>query len=110
MRELEGALAAAPEGWRDAGGVGVLVSKGQATPGVREAVMGAERRGLVWVQMVGEGGEGRVGQVLWNRRVGEVVGKGWGVGFVYRPLGGGKVGRELRLMYEGRVWEPEEGM
>ncbi|MDI1485356.1 MAG: hypothetical protein OHK93_000493 [Ramalina farinacea] len=98
VRELEGALAAAP-----GGSFGVLVSKGKATPGVREAVMRAEGRGLVWVQM---GGEGRVGQVLWNRRVGEVVGKGWGVGVVYSPVEGG-VGRELRLMYEGRVWEPE---
>ena len=108
MRELEGALAAAPAEWRDEG-VGVLVSKGKATPGVREAVMGAAAagRGLVWVQM---GGEGGVGQVLWNKRVGELVGKGVGVGFVYRPVGGGKVGRELRLIYEGEVWEPEPGV
>lgn len=103
-------MAAAPPEWRD--GVGVLISKGKATPGVRQAVMGA-RRGLVWVQMMGEGvggGEGRVGQVLWNKWVGELVGAGVGVGLVYRPMGGGKVEGELRLMYEGKVWEPEPGM
>ena len=102
IRELEGALAAAPGEWRE--GVGVLACKGKATVGVREAVMGAGR-GVIWVQLDGDGEEARVEQMLWNRKVKELVGEGLGVGFVYLPREKGRVVRDLRLSLEGRVWE-----
>lgn len=82
----------------------MLVSKGKATLGVREAVMAAEK-GLVWVQLAEVGdAEGGFGQILWNKAVREIVGAGLGVGFVYKPGEAGLV-RELRLCLEGRVWE-----
>ena len=111
--------------------MGVLCARGKATGGVREAVRGAGR-GIVWM-CVGEGGEGgggngggdkgegeggkgdggkggwgRVKQVLWNRRVAEMVGGEVGVGVRYAP-GGKGIKKELCLLYGGRVWEPGGG-
>src|SRR6266536_4499166 len=48
MRELEGAFVGAPMGWRGEGVLGVMVSKREATRGVREA-MGRSRWPLVWM-------------------------------------------------------------
>lgn len=110
IRELEGAVAGAPEGWRGARTVGVLCAKREATRGVRDAVRRC-RIPVVWVMVedLGPGG-GRVRQVLWNEKVGEVGGEGVGVGIAYSRGGGGGVAngveREAVLMWEGRMWDP----
>ncbi|KAG8526499.1 uncharacterized protein KY384_008699 [Bacidia gigantensis] len=115
IRELEGAIAHAPALLGDRV-LGILVSKRAMTAGVREAVMKAGR-GVMWVQVEeheGERGtmaEGRIAQVLWNSAVADVVGRDLGTGVVYVGYGGdgrGKVEKELRLSWKGRVWEPSD--
>lgn len=89
------------------GVVGVLVSKGRVTSGVREAVMKAER-GVMWVQLEEIGERGRVGQMMWNKWITGMVGEGLGTGFVFSGSEGEGVERELRLLWEGRVWKGEQ--
>lgn len=67
VRELEGAFAGAPAGWRADGTVGFLVAAEAATKGVREA-LGRSRLPLGFVQV---GREGDVKQMLWNRVAGD---------------------------------------
>lgn len=95
----------APDGWRGARTVGVLCAKREATRGVREAV---RRCGIpvVWVMVEDLGSRGgRVRQILWNEKVGEVGGEGVGVGVAYAH-GEAGLDREAVLMWEGRVWDP----
>lgn len=110
VRELEGVTAGRGEGF-----VGVLCGKGPATRGVREAVRRAGR-GVVWISVENLGdGEGRVRQVLWNERVGEMGLVGMGVGV--RHGGGIGIGKEegegmekeAVLLWKGMPWEPEVG-
>ncbi len=98
VRELEGAFAAAPAGWRGTRGVmGLLVGCRAATKGMREAV-GRSRWPMGFVAC---SVEGRVEQFLWNRRAEEEGLEGVGVGMRY--LGGGEGGeRELVLTWRGR--------
>lgn len=53
----------APEGWRGEGVLALLVSKAEATKGVREA-LGRSRWPMGYVLC---SAEGRVSQMLWNR-------------------------------------------
>ncbi|KAL9045334.1 MAG: hypothetical protein Q9214_001603, partial [Letrouitia sp. 1 TL-2023] len=71
VRELEGMLVGAPNGWRGERTIGVLCAKRPATKGVREAI---RRCGMpvLWlmVEEIGKDGEGgRVRQMLWNQKV-----------------------------------------
>ncbi|OAA74711.1 hypothetical protein LEL_08292 [Akanthomyces lecanii RCEF 1005] len=79
MRELEGAFAGAPPGWRgsDSGVLAVMVCERQATKGVREA-LGHSRWPMAFVYC--EGGGGAVRQMLWNKRAEEHGLQGVGVG------------------------------
>ncbi|KAL2036621.1 hypothetical protein N7G274_010647 [Stereocaulon virgatum] len=133
IRELEGALSDPPVGWRGEETVGVLCAKRVATAGVRDAVRRCGR-GVVWVMVEdldegldavqGEGqgvdGErvcnvrerrgGRVKQILWNKRVREMVGESVGAGVKYLPeVRGRVVETEICLMVDGVVWLPEAG-
>jgi hypothetical protein len=104
VRELEGAFAAAPAGWRGGCVVGVLCGRVEATKGLRDALRGCGRP-VVWVQVAGEG---RVGQVLWNAAVAKLGAEGVGVGVRY--WGGGAEGaKEAVLTWKGEVWEPAGG-
>ncbi|MCJ1429174.1 hypothetical protein MMC29_007087, partial [Sticta canariensis] len=119
IRELEGAMAGAPEGWRSANTVGVLCAKQAATRGVREAV---RRSGIpvIWVMVEEDpedtgAGKGRVKQVLWNEKVAAMGADGVGVGVRYvvnrhegdetRAAGG--LEKEAVLLWKGREWDPK---
>ena len=115
IRELEGAVAGAGERWRGEATVGVLCAKREATGGVREAVR-RSGRGIVWVmvQDLGDAEDGarrgRVKQILWNERVGEMVGDRVAAGVRYVPgVQEGGLEKEVCLMWDGLVWEPEAG-
>ena len=126
IRELEGALSNAPGEWRGEDTVGVLCAKREATGGVREAVR-MSGKGGVWVMIedldegvvtTGREGQregairrgGRVKQILWNERVGKMVGEGVGAGVRYVPgVGGRGMEKEVCLMVDGVVWVPEMG-
>ncbi|KAK2758233.1 hypothetical protein FQN54_004077 [Arachnomyces sp. PD_36] len=94
VRELEGAFIGAPYGWRGEGILGLLVSPREATKGVRDALV-KSRQPLVWVMA---GLDGRVQQVLWNKRAGDVGLEGLGVDVVY---GGDASQKDLALSWEG---------
>lgn len=96
VRELEGAFASAPAGWRGSGVVGLLVAEKHATKGIREAL--ARSR---WpMAFVACSRAGVVEQFLWNRRAEEEGLEGFGVGMRYAGGGGG--GQELVLTWKGR--------
>ncbi|KAL2021970.1 hypothetical protein VTK56DRAFT_6389 [Thermocarpiscus australiensis] len=100
IRELEGAFVGAPAGWRAARGVlGVLVTERAATRGIREA-LGRSRWPMGFVAC---SREGRVEQVLWNRRAEEEGLEGLGVATRYVDGGGGQAGKELVLTWRGVV-------
>ncbi|MCJ1457714.1 hypothetical protein MMC28_008083 [Mycoblastus sanguinarius] len=125
VRELQGAVAGAPGLWRRNNTIGVLCAKRKATMGVRDAVKRCGR-GVVWVMIEDldesddaaglkeEGKEsggrrrGRVKQILWNERVGKMVGEGVGAGLRYVP-GLNGIEKEVCLTLEATVWEPEMG-
>lgn len=68
VRELEGAFVGAPSGWRGEKGVlGFLVAKKECTKGVRDAL----GRSLCPLGYVACDDNGRVKQMLWNRRAEE---------------------------------------
>lgn len=120
IRELEGAVAGAPDGWRGPNTVGVLCAKQAATRGVRDAV---RRCGIpvVWVMLEEDEGRGRVRQVLWNEKVAAMGAEGVGVGVRYvigNPHRGEEaippaaaapregMEKEAVLLWEGREWDP----
>ncbi|MCJ1316793.1 hypothetical protein MMC15_002114 [Xylographa vitiligo] len=110
VRELEGAFAGAPTGWRGEDVVGVLCASREATKGVREAIRNA-RRGLMWCQIEDIGEDvGRVRQMLWNQRVGALGAEGVSVGIRHMLVAGDVKGQdshdEVVLMWKGEVWEP----
>ncbi|KAL8693735.1 MAG: hypothetical protein Q9218_001480 [Villophora microphyllina] len=115
VRELEGAFSGAPAGFGGDEVVGVLCSKREATKGVREA-MRRSNRPVVWVMVEDLGGEevkaGRVRQILWNQRVGDLGAEGMGVGLRYFPGSGGdgdeRVQKEVLLTWKTELWEPKE--
>ncbi|KAI9867501.1 MAG: hypothetical protein M1813_009060 [Trichoglossum hirsutum] len=107
VRELEGAFAGAPAGWRGDGVLGVLAATREATRGVRDA-LGRSRLPLCFLKV---SPEGRVEQCLWNS-VSEREGLE-GVGATVRyslSEGDGKedVGQEVVLTWKGKVVEPTD--
>jgi hypothetical protein len=99
-RELEGAFVGAPMGWRGAGVLGLLVSQKSATKGVREA-LGRSRWPMGYVLC---GADGKIQQMLWNRRAEQESLEGIEVGLKY--VGGDRNGKEVVLMWKG---EPISG-
>ena len=108
MRELEGAAAGAPAGWRGERTVGVFCAKKPATKGVREAI---QRSGVpvVWamIEDVGEG-RSRIAQVLWNEKVNQVGAQNMAVGLKHTPVSAGEgLESECVLLCEGVPWVPQ---
>ncbi|KAK3196789.1 hypothetical protein K4F52_000133 [Lecanicillium sp. MT-2017a] len=103
VRELEGAFAGAPVGWRGTTGVlAVLACERAATKGVREA-LGYSRWPMAYV-FCERGAGGVMRQMLWNRRAEEMGLEGIGVGT--RHVASGEEGEdwtELVLMSKGRA-------
>ncbi|CAL3965409.1 unnamed protein product [Diplocarpon coronariae] len=97
-RELEGAFVGAPNGWRGAGVLGLLVSQNSATKGVREA-LGRSRWPMGYVLCTPEG---KVLQMLWNRRAEQEGLEGMAVGLKY--AGGGIAQKEVVLMWNGEAF------
>ncbi|PHH80787.1 hypothetical protein CDD82_1515 [Ophiocordyceps australis] len=96
VRELEGAFAGAPAGWRGGGVVGVLVGEAAATRGVRDA-LGRSRWPMVFASC---SREGRVEQLLWNGRAEEEGLEGLSVGVRH---GQDQSRWELVLLHHGQV-------
>lgn len=99
-RELEGAFVGAPIGWREAGVLGLLVSQKSATKGVREA-LGRSRWPMGYVLC---GDDGKILQMLWNRKAQQEGLEGIEVGLKYG--GGDRNEKEVILMWKG---EPISG-
>lgn len=76
VRELEGAFVGAPVGWKGHGVLGIFVTEKPATKGVRDS-LGRSRWPMVFMSC---SREGRVQQMLWNRRAEEEGLEGLGVG------------------------------
>lgn len=96
VRELEGAFVGAPAGWRGPGVLALLVSQKEATKGVRDAV-GRSRWPMGFVMCTGQG---KVLQMLWNRRAenGGLLGVD-----VTLKYGTGKEDREVLLTLHGHA-------
>lgn len=94
-RELEGAFAGAPQGWRDSNVVALLVCQNLATKGVREA-LGRSRwpMGYVFCRS-----DGKILQMIWNQRAAEVGLEGVGVGMRYGE--GSRKLKEIILTWKG---------
>ncbi|KAI0161675.1 hypothetical protein GGR52DRAFT_133801 [Hypoxylon sp. FL1284] len=117
VRELEGAFAGAPAGWRSTGDVtvlGVLVAQRPATRGVRDALA----RGRWPMAYVACSATGRLEQMLWNERAARDAGlEGLGAVLQFADADaapGASNGPQLVLTWHGRpvsVDEPpaEEG-
>lgn len=97
VRELEGAFVGAPTGWRGAGVLGFLVSKKPASKGVREA-LGRSRWPMGYVLCEDDG---RVLQMLWNKRAEQEGLEGIGVGLKYG--GGEQSERDVILTWKGET-------
>lgn len=96
-RELEGVFVGAPPGWRGPGVLALLISQQAATKGVREAI-GRSRWPMGYVLCEGEG---RIRQIMWNRRAEEEGLDGVGVGLKY--LGGDENEKEVILTWKGQA-------
>lgn len=94
-RELEGAFVGAPIGWRGSGVLGLLVSQKSATKGVRDA-LGRSRWPMGYVLC---GPDGKILQMLWNRRAEQEGLEGIDVGIKY--AGGEQNEKEVVLMWKG---------
>ncbi|KAH6895826.1 hypothetical protein B0T10DRAFT_478952 [Thelonectria olida] len=96
-RELKGAMAEAPPGWRgDGEALGLLVAEKPATRGVLE-----ELRAPVGLGYVCCSRDGEVVQLLWNQRAQEMGLEGVTVGVKYVDDAAGK--KKLVLMRRGKV-------
>ncbi len=93
IRELEGAFVGAPSGWRGTRVLAFLVSQREATKGVREA-MGRSRWPMGYVMCTTEG---KVLQMLWNRRADDAGLLGLGVTVKYGS--GDKDDKEIVLAW-----------
>jgi hypothetical protein len=96
-RELEGAFVGAPQGWRGPSVLGFLVSQKSATKGVREA-LGRSRWPMGYVLC---GADGKILQMLWNRRAEHEGLEGIDVGLKY--AGGDRNEKEVILTWKGDV-------
>lgn len=96
-RELEGAFAGAPHGWRGSHVLALLAAPTQATKGVRE-VLGRSRwpMGFVLCER-----DGKVKQMLWNRSAEEEGLGGLGVDLIY--TGGDRNHKEVVLTWKGEI-------
>jgi hypothetical protein len=99
VRELEGAFVGSPTGWRDSSVFGLLATQKKATKGVREAI-GRSRWPMGFVMCTGEG---KILQMLWNRRAEEEGLLGVGVSLKYS--GGRQEDREILLTWKGESLE-----
>ena len=97
VRELEGAFVGAPLGWRGTGVLGLLASQKSATKGVREA-LGRSRWPMGYLLC---GADGKILQMVWNRRAEQEGLEGIGVGLKY--AGGDRSDREVILTWKGAV-------
>lgn len=94
VRELEGSFVGAPVGWRGTGVLGVLVSEGAATKGVRDA-LGRSAWPMVYMRC---SKDGVVSQMLWNQQAEHHGLEGYGVSVRY---GGSPA--ELVLVRDGKT-------
>jgi hypothetical protein len=100
IRELEGAFTGAPSGWRGSGVLAMLVAQKEATKGVRDA-MGRSRWPMAFVMCTGQG---KILQMMWNRRAEEEGLLGVGVTLKYAEDDASS--REVLLTWEGRtLWD-----
>jgi hypothetical protein len=101
IRELEGAFVGAPLGWREPGVFGLYVSPKSATKAVREA-LGRSRWPMGYVLCNSDGKDGKIMQMLWNRRAAEVGLEGIGVELKYFS-DGDRNDKEVILTWKGDV-------
>jgi hypothetical protein len=110
VRELEGAFAGAPAGWRDENTIGFLVSPNEASKGVRAALQRSRMPiGFIAIEekaqdsVNGSGTTGRVTQLLWNWRAQEVGLEGFGATWNHLPGSnyGDQSAKELALTWNG---------
>ncbi|KAI1403394.1 hypothetical protein F4819DRAFT_451280 [Hypoxylon fuscum] len=94
VRELEGAFVGAPAGWRGSGVLGLLVAQKPATKGVREA-LGRSRWPMGYISC---SPDGRLEQMLWNRRAEEEGLEGMGVGIQFAEDDGGGAERQQQIV------------
>jgi hypothetical protein len=97
QRELEGTFLGAPAGWRGPAVLGLLVSPLPATKGVREAI-GLSRWPMGYVCCKPEG---RILQMMWNRRAAQEGLEGINVELKYG--GGDLTDREVILTWKGEA-------
>jgi hypothetical protein len=95
VRELEGAFVGAPVGWKGRGVLGIFVTEKPATKGVRDS-LARSRWPMGFISCTREG---RVQQMLWNRRADEEGLEGLGVGMRHA----GKDGEpQLSMLWKGQ--------
>ncbi len=93
IRELEGAFVGAPGGWRGTGVLAFLVCPQEATKGVREA-MGRSRWPMGYIMCTSQG---KVLQMLWNRKMDN---EGLlGVGVTVKYIEGDRDDKEIVLVW-----------
>ncbi|KAI1142137.1 hypothetical protein F5Y05DRAFT_215331 [Hypoxylon sp. FL0543] len=104
VRELEGAFIGAPPGWRSStpgsSVLGFLVAQKPATKGVRDA-LGRSRWPMGYVSC---SQDGRLEQMLWNRRAEEEGLEGLGVGVRFCEDGEGRSEQRLVLTWKGKPY------
>ncbi|KAM0317096.1 hypothetical protein ACHAO8_002661 [Botrytis cinerea] len=94
-RELEGTFVGAPQGWRTPGVMAFLISQQAATKGVREA-LGRSQWPMGYVLC---GADGKVMQMLWNRKAADEGLGGLEVEMQY--AGGDRNEKEVILTHKG---------
>jgi len=97
VRELEGAFVGAPSGWRGNQVLALLVTQKESTKGVRDA-LGRSRWPMGFVLCTNEG---KMSQMLWNRRAEEEGLQGTGVGIRYD--GNSRNDKEIVLTWRGET-------
>ncbi|OTB09849.1 hypothetical protein K445DRAFT_323586 [Daldinia sp. EC12] len=101
VRELEGAFAGAPPGWRTGPGLlAFLVSQRPATPGVRDAL--ASSRWPMGYFMYSQ--SGGLQQMLWNSRAEEEGLEGMGVSIGYSDSSAKETEKRLVLTWKGKPY------
>lgn len=104
IRELEGAFVGAPLGWREPGVFGLHISPKSATKAVREA-LGRSRWPMGYVLC---SSDGKIMQMLWNRRAAEEGLEGVGVELKYFSEGD-RNDKEIILSWKGNVIHGKPG-
>jgi Protein of unknown function (DUF2034) len=104
IRELEGAFVGAPQGWREPGVFGLHVSPKSATRAVREA-LGRSRWPMGYALC---SSDGKIMQMLWNRRAAEEGLEGISVELKYFT-GGDRSDKEVILTWKGDVIDGKSG-